>query len=66
VRYDAINGVTTIGKRNYAMLLMATRLGIRPCDIVSLAFSELDFQKEAVRIVQEKTDTPMELPMLPN
>lgn len=65
VRYDAINGVTTIRKRDYAMLLMATRFGLRPCDIVSLTFSELDFQKGAIRIVQEKTDTPLELPMLP-
>ena len=64
-QYDAINGVTSIGKRNYAMLLMATRLGIRPCDIVSLTFSELDFQNEAIKIVQKKTDTPLELPMLP-
>ncbi len=65
VQYDAINGVTTIGKRDYAMLLMATRLGLRPCDIVLLTFSKLDFQKETIRIVQEKTDTPLELPMLP-
>lgn len=65
VQYDAINGVTSIGKRNYAMLLMATRLGLRPCDIVSLTFSELDFQAETIRIMQEKTDTPLELPMLP-
>lgn len=65
VQYDASNGVTSIGKRDYAMLLMATRLGLRPCDIVSLTFSELDFQAEAIRIVQEKTDTPLELPMLP-
>ena len=65
VQYDAINGVTSIGKRDYAMLLMATRLGLRPCDIVSLTFSELDFQAEVIRIVQEKTDAPLELPMLP-
>ena len=65
VRYDAINGITSIGKRDYAMLLMATRLGLRPCDIVSLTFSELDFQAETIRIVQAKTDTPLELPMLP-
>ncbi len=44
---------------------MATRLGLRPCDIVPLTFSDLDFQAEAIRIVQEKTDTPLELPMLP-
>lgn len=65
VRNDAIKGITSIGKRNYAMLLMATRLGLRPYDIVSLTFSELDFQAETIRIIQEKTDTPLELPMLP-
>lgn len=65
VQYDAINGVTAIGKRDYAMLLLATRLGLRSCDIVSLTFSELDFQSETIRIMQKKTDTPLELPMLP-
>lgn len=65
VRNDAINGITSVGKRNYAMLLMATRLGLRSCDIVSMTFSELDFQAETIRIIQEKTDTPLELPMLP-
>lgn len=64
VRNDAMNGITSVGKRNYAMLLMATRLGLRPCDIVSLTFSELDFQTGTIRIIQAKTDTPLELPML--
>ena len=54
VRNDAINGITSVGKRNYAMLLMAARLGLRPCDIVSLTFSELDFQAETIRIIQKK------------
>jgi len=65
VRNDARKGITSIGKRDYAMLLLATRLGLRPCDIVSLTFSELDFQAEAIRFVQKKTNTPLELPMLP-
>ena len=63
VRNDAINGITSVGKRNYAMLLMAARLGLRPCDIVSLTFSELDFQAETIRIIQEKTGALLELPM---
>ena len=32
---------------------------------MSQTLSELDFQAEAIRIIQEKTDTPLELPMLP-
>lgn len=64
VRHDATKGITSIGKRDYAMLLLATRLGLRPCDIASLTFSELDFQAETIRIMQKKTDAPLELPIL--
>lgn len=62
---DAAKGTTSIGKRDYAMLLLATRLGLRPCDIVSLTFSGLDFRSETIRITQKKTDVPLELPLLP-
>lgn len=65
MRNDAMKEITSIGKRDYAMLLLATRLGLRPCDIVSLTFSKLNFQVETIRIVQAKTDVPLELPMLP-
>lgn len=65
VENDAAKGITSIGKRDYAMLLLATRLGLRPCDIVSLTFSGLDFQSETIRITQKKTGTPLELPLLP-
>lgn len=62
---DETNCNTVFGKRNYAMLLLATRLGIRAGDIATMTFDELDFQTETIRIIQNKTEVPLELPMLP-
>lgn len=61
---EETNCNTVFGKRNYAMLLLATRLGIRAGDIVTMTFDELDFQAETIRIIQNKTGTLLELPML--
>ena len=62
---EKIGSNTPFGKRNYAMLLLATRLGIRAGDIVTMTFDELDFQSETIRIIQNKTGVQLELPMLP-
>lgn len=56
---------SSIEKRDYAMLLLATRLALRPGDIASMAFDSLDFQTGTIRITQQKTGAPLELPMLP-
>lgn len=53
------------GKRNYAMILLASRLGIRAGDIAGLHLSDLDFENERIRFVQRKTGNPSDLPMIP-
>lgn len=61
----AIDRDSPSGKRNYAVVLLATRLGIRSGNIAMLSMDELDFQSETIRIIQQKTRVPLELPMLP-
>lgn len=56
---------TAFKKRNFAMFLLATRLGIRAGDIVTITFDELNFKLRSIRIIQNKTGVPLELPMLP-
>lgn len=56
----------SIGKRDYAMLLLATRLGLRPSDIALMTIDKLDFQTGTIRLIQKKTGAPLELPMLPS
>ena len=38
---DSIDRSTTIGKRNYAILILAVRLGMRASDISALEFNHL-------------------------
>ena len=53
------------GKRDYAALLLATRLGIRGGDIATLTFEELDFKRNTICLTQQKTAVLLSLPMLP-
>jgi integrase len=62
---SSVNQSKPVGKRDYAIVLLATRLGLRLDDIRTMSFDELDFEKDAIRLVQEKTLAALELPMVP-
>lgn len=49
------------GKRDYAMLLMALRLGLRQSDIRELRFENVDFERSQVRLTQYKTGVALQL-----
>lgn len=51
------------GKRDYAMLLIIVRLGIRSSDIRSLKFENFDWEQERIRFVQQKTGNSISLPL---
>jgi site-specific recombinase XerD len=55
---------SAVGKRNYAMTLLASRLGLRASDIVNLEFSNIDWSNKSIRLSQIKTGRPIELPLL--
>jgi len=61
----AIDRTTPVGKRDFAIILLATRLGLRLEDIRTMSFDELDFSRGIIRLVQEKTLVRLELPMIP-
>jgi len=52
-------------KRNYAMVLFATRLGIRSGDIARMKIGDVDFCADTVRITQQKTAAEIYLPLVP-
>lgn len=60
-----IDRSTDIGKRDYAILLLASRLGMRSCDIVNLSFDNLDFNNNKLFFSQQKTGEALKLPLLP-
>jgi integrase/recombinase XerD len=52
------------GKRDYAMILIAGRLGLRAQDICDLSFNNLKWETNTIELLQEKTETPIVLPLL--
>lgn len=52
-----------IGKRNYAMILLSTRLCMRGSDIVNLEFSNINWDDGYITFMQVKTGIPQSLPI---
>lgn len=50
-----------LGKRNYAVILLANRLGIRSGDIAGMTFGEVCFDQDRIIFSQEKTEDVQEL-----
>lgn len=52
------------GKRDYAMILLASRLGLRASDITRLQFASLDWDNSIIVLKQYKTKREITLPLL--
>ena len=59
----AIDRNSPIGKRDYAMIVLACVLGLRISDIKALRFSNFDWNNKTLSIVQQKTKKPLTLPL---
>lgn len=60
---DAIDRGNPKGKRDYALLLLVAKLGIRVGDIKSLKLSDLDWTSMTISIIQEKTKVTATYPI---
>ncbi len=61
---NSINRSSGTGKRDYAMFLLASRLGLRASDIAGLQFSDIDWEKNCITLTMKKTHKAIELPLL--
>lgn len=59
----SVDFTTTNGNRDYAIILIAARLGLRAGDIAKLKIGNINFSDSTIRIVQSKTRKPLKLPM---
>lgn len=59
----AVDTSTVLGKRDYAMVLLASRMGMRSGDIVKLRTGDVRNRTE-LNIIQEKTGNILHLPMI--
>ena len=53
------------GKRDYAMILLATKLGLRASDIVALKFENILWEQSQIKLLQQKTGKSLFIPLLP-
>lgn len=59
----AIDRNSPIGKRDYAMILLACIFGLRISDIKGLRFSNFDWNNKQLSLIQHKTHKPLTLPI---
>lgn len=60
----AVDRGTPLGKRDYAILLLAAQLGLRIGDITALPLTALHWKTKTIAWVQQKTGRAVELPLL--
>ena len=58
---SSIDRSTSTGKRDYAILMLAAKLGLRSSDIVNLKLRDIDYEKKTIDIIQIKTSKPLTL-----
>ena len=59
----AIDTSNPVGKRNYAIFLIAARTSLRICDVVGMRFSSINWRKKGFMISQYKTTELVSIPM---
>ncbi len=62
----AIDQGSPKGRRDYAIILIACRLGLRCTDIKNLCFENFNWTEKKICFTQSKTGQPMELPLVPD
>ena len=60
---DRIDRYSPRGKRDYAIILLAYRLGVRSSDIRALTLDQIDWTAETITFTQVKTGMPLRLPL---
>jgi len=63
---SSVERSSPIGKRNYGIILIASRLGLRASDISRLKFENLHWNTSTIEIQQSKTGKELLLPLLPD
>lgn len=60
---NCVDRANATGKRDYAILLLASRFGLRASDICCLTFEDIDWSNSIIKISQKKTGEILTLPL---
>jgi site-specific recombinase XerD len=61
---NSIDRGNPVGKRDYAILMLITRYGLRSADVKDLKLSNLRWDTNTIEIVQNKTKNSLQLPLM--
>jgi integrase len=61
----SIDRSDAVGKRDYTMLLLAARYGMRPSDIRKIGLDDIRWREGCIALCQSKTGRELILPLLP-
>ncbi len=64
--FQAVDRANPMGKRDYAIMMIAYKLGLRSIDIRNLKFSEIRWEKNTIELTMQKTGKHIVLPLLEN
>jgi integrase len=56
---------TEVGKRDYAMMMLAAQTGLRAIDVTNLKYGDIDWVNNEIKICQHKTRKALSLPLEP-
>ena len=59
----SVDRSSAMGRRDYAMLLLIATYGLRTCDVVAMKLEDIDWRAGTLGVGQQKTGTPMLLPL---
>lgn len=62
---ESISRTSNVGKRDYAMVALCSRLELRVSDVANLSFKDINWENNSINIIQYKTGNPLTLPLLP-
>lgn len=60
----AVDRANPKGKRDYAIILLAARLGLRASDICQMTLKDIQWERNTISLIQKKTGSIIELPLL--
>ena len=61
---ESISRTSNVGKRDFAMVTLCSRLGLRVSDVANLSFKDINWENNSISIIQYKTGNPLTLPLL--
>jgi site-specific recombinase XerD len=61
----SVDRSSPVGKRDYVIILLASKIGMRAGDIAALKFENLNWDRRLIHFTQGKTNRELVLPLLP-